>query len=156
MNTKLIVSFFMMSSLLVSSCVAPTSPTKQTGGAVLGGVLGGALGSQVGGGKGRTAAIVAGTLIGALIGGAVGSTMDAMDQQQATRALESTPTGQTVAWKNPDTNAEYEVTPTKTYQKPEGGHCRDYETVAVIDGRREVLYGTACRQPDGSWQSVNN
>ena len=26
---------------------------------------------------------------------------------------------------------------------------------AVIGGRKEKVYGTACRQPDGSWQVVN-
>ena len=32
--------------------------------------------------------------------------------------------------------------------------CREYRTTATIAGRRQHLYGTACRQPDGSWQRV--
>lgn len=154
MKIKLIVTFFIISSLWLSSCAAPP-PTKQTGGAVLGGVLGGIAGAQVGKGKGRTAATIIGALAGALIGGSIGTTMDAMDMQQANQALEERPDGQKVAWKNPNTNNEYEVTPTRTYETRDGV-CRDYETVAVIEGQRQVLYGKACRQPDGSWKSVGN
>jgi surface antigen len=154
MNTKIIVSFFAISSLLLSSCVTPP-PTKQTGGAVLGGVLGGIAGAQVGKGKGRTVATIVGALAGALLGGSIGSSMDAVDLQQANQALEERPDGQKVAWTNPNTNNEYEVTPTRTYETNQGV-CRDYETVAMIEGQRQVLYGKACRQPDGSWKSVGN
>ncbi len=35
------------------------------------------------------------------------------------------------------------------------GPCREYDTVAEIDGRLQRLYGRACRQPDGSWKFVN-
>tara|TARA_R110000787_G_scaffold99110_8_gene203617 strand:- start:356 stop:751 length:396 start_codon:yes stop_codon:yes gene_type:complete len=33
--------------------------------------------------------------------------------------------------------------------------CREYNATAVIDGRRVPVYGTACRQPDGSWRIVD-
>lgn len=151
MNIKL-VGFTAVLSLVLSACTVQQPPSKQSIGAVIGGALGGIAGSQVGGGKGRVAATIGGTLIGALIGGSIGNTMDVSDQQQAVRALENTPTGQKVAWKNPDTQAEYQVTPIKTYDT-NTGPCREYETVAIINGQREVLYGTACRQPDGSWKS---
>ncbi len=136
--------------ILVSACATPTS--KQTGGAVIGGLAGGVLGSQVGKGKGRDAAMVVGTLLGAALGGAIGRTMDETDVWQTQRTLENTQTGQRVSWTNPDTQVNYEVTPTKTYDTPTGP-CREYETVAIIDGKREVLYGEACRQPDGTWKS---
>lgn len=154
MNTKIIVSFFAISSLLLASC-AGQSLNKQTGGTALGGILGGIAGAQVGKGKGRTAATIIGAIAGALIGGSIGSSMDAMDLQQANQVLEEKPDGQKVAWTNPNTNNEYEVTPTKTYETNQGV-CRDYETVAVIEGQRQVLYGKACRQPDGSWKSAGN
>ncbi len=151
MNKPFIVSTLVI-SLFLSACAAPL-PSKQTGGAVLGGVLGGIAGTQIGKGKGRTAAVIAGTLLGALIGGSVGATMDASDQLQANRTLETVPDGQPVAWTNPNTNAQYEVTPTKTYDT-KMGTCREYQTVAMIEGQREVIYGKACRQPDGSWKMV--
>jgi surface antigen len=46
------------------------------------------------------------------------------------------------------------VTPTKTFQEPDGTPCREYVTDAVIGGQREQVTGTACRQPDGSWKIV--
>jgi surface antigen len=125
---------------------------EQTG-ALVGGVLGGALGSQVGSGSGRTAAIVAGTLAGALIGGSVGRSMDRADQERAYGAFERAPTGETVAWQNPDTSNRYEVTPTRTYNS-RSGPCRDYEMDAWVDGRKETVTGTACRQSDGTWRTM--
>ena len=35
---------------------------------------------------------------------------------------------------------------------PPAQACREYQTSGMIDGRMERLYGTACLQPDGSWQ----
>ncbi|MEM7299065.1 MAG: RT0821/Lpp0805 family surface protein, partial [Bacteroidota bacterium] len=59
------------------------------------------------------------------------------------------------AWKNPETGVDYTVTPTRTYESDYGRPCREFSTEAVIDGRREVVYGTACREPDGSWRVQN-
>ena len=119
----------------------------------VGGALGGLLGAQVGGGTGQLAATAAGALLGAYLGGNVGRTMDDVDRMRAHRTLEGNPTGQTTTWRNPDSGNRYEVTPTRTYQD-EGRPCRDYTTEAWIDGRREVVRGTACREPDGTWRAV--
>lgn len=151
MNIK-VISFFTIVSLLLVAC--EQNPNKQTAGAVLGGIAGGALGSQVGGGRGRDIAMIAGTILGAAIGGAVGASMDRSDAQQAQSVFESRKDNETVGWTNPNTNTQYEVTPTRTYQTSAGTYCREFSTTAVIDGERETVYGTACRQPDGSWQSI--
>ena len=119
----------------------------------VGGALGGLLGAQVGGGSGQLAATAAGALLGAYLGGNVGRSMDQVDRLNAQRTLEGTPTGQSTAWQNPDSGNRYEVTPTRTYQE-EGRPCREYTTEAWIDGRRETLRGTACREPDGSWRAI--
>ncbi len=119
----------------------------------VGGALGGLLGAQIGHGTGKLAAVAAGALLGAYLGGNVGRTMDDVDRMKAYRTLEGTPTGKTSAWKNPDTGNSYEVTPTKTYESG-GRPCREYTTEAWIEGRRETLKGTACREPDGSWRAV--
>lgn len=37
----------------------------------------------------------------------------------------------------------------------EGNYCREYQAVSIIAGRRQSTYGTACMQPDGSWQIRN-
>jgi len=70
------------------------------------------------------------------------------------QVLESSPTGSTVAWNNPDTDVDYSVTPTRTYES-DSGPCRDYTTEVVIEGRAEIVHGTACRSDDGSWHATN-
>jgi len=119
----------------------------------VGGALGGLLGSQVGGGTGQLAATAAGALFGAYLGGNVGRSMDEVDRMRTHQVLEATPTGQSTTWRNPDTGHTYEVTPTRTYEET-GRPCREYTTEAWIEGRRETLRGTACREPDGSWRAV--
>ncbi len=34
------------------------------------------------------------------------------------------------------------------------GECREYTSTSTIDGVPQKTYGTACRQPDGSWRIV--
>jgi surface antigen len=121
-------------------------------GSVAGAALGGLLGNQVGKGSGKTFATIAGVVGGALAGGYVGRSMDPADQACVAQTLEHAPTNQTVAWQNPDSNANYWVTPTRTYTASNGEHCRDYTSQALIDGRRQETTGVACRQPDGDWR----
>ena len=125
-----------------------------TGGALVGGILGGVLGNQVGQGSGRTAAIIGGTLLGALIGGNVGAHMDAQDRANAAQALNTTPDGLATTWQNPNTGADYTVVPQRTYKVSSGQYCREYQTTVAVGGREQRAYGTACRQPDGSWKIV--
>ncbi len=35
-----------------------------------------------------------------------------------------------------------------------GPYCREYQSTTVVNGRNVPTYGTACQQPDGSWQIV--
>lgn len=104
--------------------------------------------------KGRTAAIIAGTLAGAYIGGSIGQEMDDNDHYHSQQALESNMVNRTTSWRNPDSGNSYEVTPTRTFNS-DNGPCREYTTEAVINGRAETVYGTACGQPDGTWQASN-
>jgi len=123
-------------------------------GAVLGGAAGAAVGSTVDKHDGRKAAIVGGAIIGVLVGGAIGRYMDSVDQNCIGQALEHVPDGETIVWNNPNNGGDYQVTPAETYQRSDGRYCREYVTEVLIGGRREQAYGTACRQPDGSWQVI--
>lgn len=136
---------------LVALAACETPPTKEQKGAVAGAVVGGVVGSTIGGGTGRTVAIVAGTVAGALIGGRIGTKMDEADKLKAAQALETTPTGQQATWRNPDTGAQYTMTPTRTHDAA-SGPCRDFTMNGDIDGKAEKVTGTACRQSDGSWR----
>ena len=89
-----------------------------------------------------------------LIGGAIGRSMDEADQACVAQTLEQASARQTVAWSNP-AGGRYRVVPLEGYEDREGRICRDYRTTATIEGRQRQLYGSACRQPDGSWQRVS-
>ena len=128
---------------------------RELAGQVVGGALGAAVGSQVGNGDGQLIATGAGALIGVLLGGEIGRSLDAQDRACVGRTLETVPTGQTVAWRNPDTGADVRTTPRRTYQTNSGRYCREYTTSASVAGRQQQVYGTACRQPDGSWEIVS-
>lgn len=132
---------------------------KEVGGALLGAAAGGLLGSQIGGGAGKLAATAAGTLLGAYIGSEVGRSLDRTDRLYAERtaqqSLETSRSGASSTWVNPDTQHSGSFTPVNTYRSGDGLDCRDYQQTVTIDGRAETVHGTACRQPDGTWRVVN-
>lgn len=139
-------------ALLLASC--SNVPSKQDQGVIIGAIVGGLLGHQVGGGSGKVLATMGGALIGGAIGGKIGQSMDDVDRMNTAAALENVRTGVPSAWQNPDTGYDYVVTPTNTYV--DGNQpCREYTMDASIGGKTEQIYGTACRQADGSWQVVN-
>lgn len=133
--------------LTASAC----SVTKENFGMAAGGVAGGVLGSQIGGGTGRTIAIIGGTVLGAALGGHIGSQLDELDRMKLNSAINSTPTGRTTSWVNPDSGKDYTVTPTRTYNGAKDTPCRDYEMVVDMRGDREVVKGTACLNNAGEW-----
>lgn len=120
----------------------------------LGGIAGGLGGTQIGQGDGRVAAIIGGTLLGVLVGGQMGRMLDPLDQNCIGQALEHMPSGQEVAWRNPDNGSTMRATPVATFNDGAGRYCREYTTTITIGGQRQSAYGTACRQPDGSWQRL--
>jgi len=152
MSKQLLLASLLAGVFGLSGCATNQGPNEQAG-MVIGGVLGGVLGHQVGGGTGRTAATIIGTIVGANIGGNVGHNMDDTDRMKAAATLETTRTGVTSTWHNPDTGYDYEFTPTNTYET-DTGPCREYTMDAEIGGKTQQVYGTACRQPDGSWAIV--
>lgn len=158
MKVKSLVAVALATSLL-AACTNDAG-TKQTIGGLGGAVLGGLLGSQIGGGSGRLVAVGAGAVLGGLLGSSIGKSLDDTDKlmmERTTQAsLEHVQTGQTSTWSNPDSGHEGTVTPTKTYQKPSGEYCREYQQTVVVGGQEEQAYGTACRQPDGSWKIVSS
>jgi len=152
MDTRKTKAGLAMAAMLATLAACENPPTKQQVGAVSGAVVGGVVGSTIGGGTGRTVAIVAGTVAGAVIGGKIGQKMDEADKLKAAQALESTPTGQNTTWTNPDTGAQYTMTPTRTYEASTGP-CRDFTVDAKVDGKPEKVQGSACRQEDGTWKT---
>lgn len=148
--------FVMFISLIASvSLVGCADMSKQDVGTVSGAVAGGLLGSTIGHGSGKLMAVGIGTLAGAFLGGAIGKSMDDTDRLKMQHALESNPVGQPAYWQNTNNNASYTVTPVKDVNIDGNQYCREYRTTAVIAGKKQQMYGTACRQPDGSWKVVS-
>ncbi len=123
-------------------------------GGVVGGAIGGLAGSQIGKGRGKIVATAGGTLIGVLLGTSVGRSMDNVDQECFGQALEHAPDRQPIIWAN-DAGHGYEMVPVRSYQAHSDVYCREYQTVATVDGRRQQAYGVASRQPDGAWKIVS-
>jgi len=123
---------------------------REAVGKVIGGVVGGVLGAQIGKGDGKTLATIAGAVAGWFVGGQIGKSMDDADRYCTGQVLEHAEDGHPIKWKNPNTNTDYTVTPTRTYQN-NGQYCREYTSEADVGGKKEQIYGTACRQADGSW-----
>jgi surface antigen len=151
MQRKTLIATAVTVGIALAGCT--TDRPNEQAGMIIGGALGGLLGNQVGSGAGRTAAVIVGTLAGVTIGGAVGRSMDDTDRLKTAQSLENVRTGVSSSWRNPDTGNQYTVIPTRTYDTSEGP-CREYTVDALIDGRPEKIYGTACRQPDGSWRTT--
>jgi len=149
---KMILGMSLVCMVVVSGCATTGKGQNEQSGEIIGAILGGVLGSQVGKGDGRTAAIIIGTMAGAMIGGNIGRSMDDTDIAKTADSLETVRTGEQTSWNNPDTGNEYTVTPTRTYEDS-SGPCREYTIDAKVGGKEEKVYGTACRQPDGSWKN---
>lgn len=150
MNKLITVTVIVTASLMVSSCM-----NNQEVGTATGAVLGGAIGSTIGKGHGKTAAIIGGAVIGSLIGSDVGKSMDRTDQKRMSQALETVPSNQPYVWNNPDTGNQYTVVPTQTVITPSGQPCREYTTEAIIGGKKQQVYGKACRDASGAWKIVS-
>lgn len=138
------------------SLVGCSNMTKQDMGTVSGGVIGGLVGSQFGQGGGKILAVGVGALAGALIGGAIGKNMDETDRLKMNQTLEANPTGKPAYWTNSNTGNSYTVVPTQNVTVDGNPYCREYRTTAVIAGKKQQMYGTACRQPDGTWKMASN
>lgn len=143
-------------ALAFASCASMSENPKAVLGSVGGAAAGGLIAAAAGGG---TKYIVLGALAGGLIGGVVGKKLDDRDKRMAAeaaqQAFESNRTGQSSAWQNPDSGNSGTVTPTRTYQIANGQYCREYTQEIYVGGEKHQSYGTACRQPDGSWQIQN-
>ena len=154
MKTKVIAT-----SLIVACLTTGCENPKQAVGSLGGGALGAWAGSTIGSGRGQVVATAVGAVAGALLGGAIGQQLDQADKERAGRtyqsALERSPVGKTAQWRNPDSGNYGTITPTRTYQN-NGQYCREFQQTIVVGGKSQQGFGTACRQPDGTWQIMGN
>jgi surface antigen len=145
-----LVSLFMVGlmMLVMSSCAdigMNKGPQGAIGGAAGGAILGQAIGRN-------TEATLIGAALGTVLGYIVGNEMDKTDKQQLNNAYERGPSGQPVAWVNPDSGNNYQVIPQPAYTNPTNNQlCREAEILATIDGQAQTTKTTACRNAQGQW-----
>lgn len=155
--------FGLMMSVLAVFALGACSTIQDSGdkekiGGVSGAVIGGILGSKVGGGSGEKWATGAGAVIGAVLGSELGRSLDKADMVYASRASQDAhdvPVGETVNWNNPESGNSGAITPVRDGYSSVGRYCREYQQTITVGGRNETAYGTACQQPDGSWEIID-
>ncbi len=137
--------------LLLSGCAADVHDTNRAQrGATMGGASGALIGQAIGH---NTEATLIGAAVGTMLGYIVGNEMDKYDKRQLNHVYERGISNRPSAWVNPDTGNQYHVTPQPAYQQPQTHNvCRKAEIEAVIDGRVQTTYTTACRDAQGRWQ----
>ena len=132
---------------------------KQDIGTGLGAVGGAVAGAQFGKGNGRIVTGALGALLGAGIGNAVGASLDRADmtyyQKAQQQALETGQPGQALPWSNPQSGHNGTIVAQAPYKNDSGQYCREFQNKITVGGQTQNGYGTACRQPDGSWQIVS-
>lgn len=153
MLLKKFVIVGLAASLLAGCATGPNQ--NQTLGTLAGAVGGAAIGSAFGQGSGKVAAIAAGALVGGFLGNQIGAALDADSQRYNYQAsVSAMETGYPQQWQNPQAGTYGTVQPgPATYVN--NRTCRPYTNTVFIDGQQQVARGTACRNPDGSWQVVS-
>ncbi len=152
-RSTLMVAILALSA--VTGCTQDQMSSKQNWGTVGGAATGAVIGSQFGKGDGRVAAAAVGTLLGAFVGNEIGSSLDRADQAAASQAYNqayNAPVGQTVRWNNPQSGNNGTITTTRDGYSQSGYYCREFQQKIVVGGKTEQAVGTACRNPDGTWQ----
>lgn len=163
MNVIRSCASFALCVVLLGACASSGDPRRddirnqEVAGSIIGGIIGGVIGHEFGDGRGRTAMTIIGATAGALIGGQLARdrAVSRYELEAAYLALESTPSGQYRSWQDPDGYSHGRYTPTRTWRNTRGYYCREFQQTVFIGGHQEQAYGTACRQPDGSWRILD-
>ena len=127
-------------------------------GTLVGAGLGVALGAHAKG-SAKAPTMIMGGILGGALGNRIGAKMDRADRAKHERAtyhaMEHGRSYETTGCYNPDTGHRGEVTPEPAYQRDDGRYCREFQQTITVDGQPQRGYGTACSQPDGSWEIVS-
>jgi hypothetical protein len=73
-------------------------------------------------------------------------------EEAQVRAI-SAPIGDRIVWS--DGGASGSVAAVREGTSTLGRYCREFQQSVTVGGRTEQAYGTACEQPDGSWEIVS-
>jgi hypothetical protein len=73
--------------------------------------------------------------------------------EEAQVQASSAPIGERIIWNQG--GASGSVTAVRDGTSTQGRYCREFQQQVSVGGRTEQAYGTACQQPDGSWEIVS-
>lgn len=101
---------------------------------------------------------IVGVSDGGLIGGGLGEGLNRKDHflglEAEYRALETTPAGDAVSWRNKKSGSAGTVTAFQPYRVG-SQDCRQYSHSVAMRGGERSARGTACRNGDGTWIVLN-
>lgn len=151
---RIFVVFSIIGALLLSAC--EEGREREQAGTLIGAAAGALLGREVVGGS---VGMVIGAVAGAYLGGQLGKKLDEKDRRAmeytTQQALSSSDAGATSRWTNPDSGNSGTVTPQQAFTNDDGQECREFQQTVTVESETQTAYGTACRQPDGTWRVVS-
>jgi len=75
------------------------------------------------------------------------------EHEAAQIAATTAPIGERIIWREGGANGV--VIATREGTSTSGRYCREFQQEVSIGGKSEQAYGTACRNPDGSWEVIS-
>lgn len=75
------------------------------------------------------------------------------EHEAAQIAATTAPIGERIIWQ--EGGASGTVVATREGTSTSGRYCREFQQEVSIGGKTEQAYGTACRNPDGSWEVIS-
>lgn len=145
-------------ALAVAALLAGCQSTPKEEASAPGSIIGGVINSQYGTtGNQKLAQSGTGTMLGAFIGKE--AKIAPADQPQAEAAAKrayAAPVGERIFWNNPQTGSSGTITSTREGYNSAGTYCREYQQTVTAANQTELVYGTACKQADGTWKIVTN
>lgn len=146
-------------ALVLSACTTPDRKNKLAMAAISGTLIGASIGYGVVGlgTDGILAGFAAGT-VGGVAGYAIADELLPQEQESLHRAtyhsLQDMPAGQTTEWTSRDSGTTASITPMRSFRAKDGRLCRVFVVIFRIGESRESVQRTACRGPDGAWQTL--
>lgn len=68
------------------------------------------------------------------------------------KALEHTPSGESLVWENPGSSFSTDIVPVRTMRSEDNRYCREFREIRIVDGVQEERHGISCRLGKEQWK----